>query len=294
VHDFVSGHGRFASGEKRNYYGKGDVIVYRLQRDGRVAEGQSPVFGANVTILIYGDVFWPTYTTGDNTGLVATDSMKNFVQRETLAYTGRGLESYARFLAEKFLGTYPQAEGVQIEALEIPYAEIPDSKFAFAPSGPERATVRLELQRNNHEFRTVEVCSGICGFKLLRLGGSAFTGFVRDQYTTLPEIKNRPLHMWLDLEWSYTQSEAAFDGGRVTARVRSMVHEIFNGFESGSIQEIIYKIGRAMLERIPEIAVVRLEANNRTWDTVVEVGEAVGVYTEARPPFGCLGLTLRR
>jgi urate oxidase / 2-oxo-4-hydroxy-4-carboxy-5-ureidoimidazoline decarboxylase len=284
----------FASGDKRNYYGKGDVVAYRLQRDGQVVDGQSAVFGASVTILIYGDAFWATYTTGDNTGLVATDSMKNFVQRETLAYTGSGLESYARFLAEKFLSTYPQAEGVQIEALEIPYAEIPGSKVAFAPAGPERASVRLELQRNDVEFRTVEVCSGIRGFRLLRLGGSAFTGFVRDQYTTLPEIKNRPLHMWLDLEWSYAESEAAFNGGRVTARVRTIVHEIFNGFESGSIQEVIYKIGTAMLERIPDIAEVRLEANNRTWDAVVEVGEKVGVYTEARPPFGCLGLTLRR
>ena len=26
---------QFASGWKRNYYGKGDVIVYRLNRDGR-------------------------------------------------------------------------------------------------------------------------------------------------------------------------------------------------------------------------------------------------------------------
>jgi len=287
----------FASGDKRNYYGKGDVVAYRLQRDGRVAEGQSPVFGASVTLLIYGDAFWPTYATGDNTDLVATDSMKNFIQRETLAYTGTGLESYARFLAEKFLSTYPQTEGVQVEALEIPYGEIADSKVAFAHAGPERATVRLELQRNSVEFRTVEVCSGIRGFKLLRLGGSAFTGFVRDQYTTLPEIKTRPLHMWLDLEWSYTEPEAAFHlnvRGRATDRVRTMVHEIFNGFESGSIQEIIYKIGMAMLEQIPEIAEVRLEANNRTWDAVVEVGEEVGVYTEARPPFGCLGLTLRR
>ena len=47
-----------------------------------------PVFGANVTLLIYGDAFWPTYETGDNTGLIATDSMKNFIQRETLNFTG--------------------------------------------------------------------------------------------------------------------------------------------------------------------------------------------------------------
>ena len=37
---------QFASGWKRNYYGKGDVIVYRLNRDGQVPAGASPVFGA--------------------------------------------------------------------------------------------------------------------------------------------------------------------------------------------------------------------------------------------------------
>lgn len=284
----------FASGQKRNYYGKGDVIAYRLQRDGRLAEGQSPVFGASVTILIYGQSFWPTYTTGDNTNLVATDSMKNFVQRETLTFTGGDLESYARFLAEKFLSIYSQAEGIQIEAIEVPYTSVGASQVSFTPAGPDRALARIELQRNGVEFRTVEVCSGIRGFKLLRLGGSAFTGFVRDQYTTLPDIKNRPLHMWLDLDWSYTESDAAFTGRRITEEVRNLVRATFDGFESGSIQEIIYKIGTAMLQEIPEIAEIRLEANNRTWDTVAESGEEAGVYTESRPPFGILGLTLHR
>jgi len=103
-------------------------------------------------------MLWPTYMTGDDTGLVATDFM-NFVQRETLNYIGRGLESYARFLAEKFLSTYSQAEGVQIETVEIPCAGIPGSA-AFAPSGPGRASAKLELQRNGVEFRTVEALSG--------------------------------------------------------------------------------------------------------------------------------------
>src|ERR671913_2150112 len=112
---------QFASGWKRHYYGKGDVIVYRLNRDGQVSAGQTPVFGANVLMLVYGDAFWPTYATGDNTGLIATDSMKNFIQRETLAFSGQALEDYCRFLGEKFLGLYQQVEGVQVTAVEIPY-----------------------------------------------------------------------------------------------------------------------------------------------------------------------------
>jgi urate oxidase len=281
---------RFASGWKRNYYGKGDVIAYRLNRDGGCAAGTSPVFGANITLLVYGDAFWPTYTTGDNTGLIATDSMKNFVQREMLNYEGSDLEDCCRFLGAKFLGKYPQVEGVQVSAVEIPYAAIPGSDVAFAPSGPDRATARLEINGDG----IVEVASGIRGFKLLRLGGSAFHGFVRDEYTTLPDIANRPLHMWLDLEWLYVDSAAAFSSGATASAVRHIVHDVFNGFESGSIQEVIYQIGTRMLLDIPILSEVHLEANNRTWDTIVERGEELGVYTEARPPFGCLGLRLKR
>jgi len=291
---------RFASGWKRNYYGKGDVTVYRLHRDGAVPEGCCPVFGANVMMLLYGDAFWPTYTAGDNTNLVATDSMKNFIQRETLNYTGFHLESYCRFLCDKFLTTYPHTAGAQISASELPYSGVAESHMAFAPAGPDRAFARVEMSRSADGLNMVEVRSGIRGFRLLRLGGSAFHGFVRDQYTTLPDIKNRPLHMWLDLEWSYTTIEAAFrdrapsQEGTVAKSVRYIVHDVFAGFESGSIQEVIYQIGCRVLEDIPTISQIDLEADNRTWDTIVEQGDLMGVYTDSRPPYGCLGLSLRR
>lgn len=285
---------RFASGNKRNYYGKGDVIVYRLNRDGKQPPGESPVFGANVKILIYGDSFLPTYTTGDNTGLIATDSMKNFIQRETMNFAGYDLESYCRFIADKFLATYPQAAGAQVSATEIPYEGLDSSAVAFAPAGPERAGTSIELLRGGDGITVAEARSQIAGFRLLRLRGSAFHGFVRDEYTTLPDIKDRPLHMWLDLDWTYMAPDEAFSGGEVTRHVRRIVRDVFAGFESGSIQQIVYQIGQQMLSDISVISEIHLEANNRTWDTIAETGVSLGVYTDARPPYGCLGLTLKR
>ena len=110
---------------------------------------------------------------------------------------------------------------------------------------------------------------------------------MRDEYTTLPDLMNRPLHMWLDLEWRHTDPNAGFDGGHAAHRARQIVHDTFASFESGSIQ-LIYRIGTAMLETCPPRE-VHLEANNRTWDTIAERGDTLGVYTEARPPYGCLG-----
>jgi urate oxidase/2-oxo-4-hydroxy-4-carboxy-5-ureidoimidazoline decarboxylase len=279
---------RFASGWKRNYYGKADVTAFRLQRDGRVPEGGAAVFGANVTMLLYGDAFWSTYTTGDNTGLIATDSMKNFIQRETANFPGCDLDAYCRFLAETFLARYPQVEGLQVSATEVPYAS--RGTWSFSPAGPERATARIELTRSG----CAEATSGISGFRLLRLGGSAFTGFVRDEYTTLPEIRNRPLHMWLDLEWQFGDPAEALNGGSVTRTVSRLTHEVFDAFESGSIQQVIHALGTRVLDTVPTIGAIHLEANNRTWDTVSEQGDALGIYTDARPPYGCLGLSLRR
>ena len=212
----------FASGPKRSYYGKGDVIAYRLNRDGRVPAGRSPVFGASVLMLLYGDAFWPTYTSGDNTALIATDSMKNFIQRETMNFEGDDFEGYCRFLAEMFMRKYPQVEGIQVSADEIPYEGLDidnDGQVAFQPSGPERARAQIEIGRSG----LIDVTSGIHGFRLLRLGGSAFKGFVRDEYTTLPDLQNRPLQMWLDLEWKYITADAAFTSGSVTKHVWHIV-----------------------------------------------------------------------
>ena len=274
----------FSSGWKRNYYGKGDVIVYRLHRQG----GESPVFGANVKMLLYGDHFWPTYTTGDNSGLIATDSMKNFIQRETLNFPGDDLDAYCQFLAEKFMGLYPQVEGIQVSASELPYT--PHGQWAFSPGGPEQTIARIEINRSG----IVEAVSGIRGFRLLRLGGSAFKGFVRDEYTTLPDITNRPLHMWLDLEWTYTEPASASNGRANSAAIRRLTHQLFDGFDSGSIQEVIYQLGTRILTEFPTVAEIHLEANNRTWDTVTEQGSEMGIYTDSRPPYGCLGLRMRR
>ena len=278
---------RFASGPKRHYYGKGDVIAYRLNRDSKGVG--PPVFGAKVLMLLYGSAFWKTYTEGDNTGLIATDSMKNFIQRETLNFDGSALEEYCKFLGETFLAKYPQVDGLQLSASEIPYSPL-GANIAFAPSGPDTAVARLEIDRT----AVVEAVSGLHGFKLLRLGGSAFRGFVRDEYTTLPDLNNRPLNMWLDLEWDYVTPAAALSGGAVTERVRRIVREVFGSFESGSIQQVIYQMGMTVFEEVPAISEVHLEANNRTWDTIAERGDGLGVYTDARPPYGCLGLTLKR
>jgi urate oxidase len=260
-----------------------------LNRDGRAPDGHSPVFGASVKMLAHGGAFWPTYLKGDNTGLIATDSMKNFIHRQTFAFTQYGLEDYCRFLGTTFIDTYPQVEGLQVSAVELPYSG-DDGGVAFTPGGPDQAFARVDFTRAG----IVEAVSGIRGFKLLRLRGSSFRGFVRDQHTTLADRPSRVLHMWLDMEWSYANVSAAFTDGAITMRTRRIVTDVFKTFESGSIQQMIHQMGTRIFAEIPDMTELRFEATNRTWDVVEERGEELGVYIEPAAPYGVLGLTMGR
>ena len=69
-------------------YGKGAVSVYRIEGD--------RLFAAEIHLMIGDEVFIPSYTKGDNSLVVATDSMKNFIHSVALEYTGDTLEDLLR------------------------------------------------------------------------------------------------------------------------------------------------------------------------------------------------------
>ena len=75
--------------------------------------------------------------------------------------------------------------------------------------------------------------------------------------------------------------------------MRDLAVSTFCEIRSASIQELVHQIGVRLLERFPEIATVDFYAENRLWDTVTQ-GDGATVYTDARPPFGVIHLTLER
>ncbi|WP_338131253.1 hypothetical protein [Cohnella rhizosphaerae] len=60
------------------------------------------------------------------------------------------------------------------------------------------------------------------------MSGSSFYGFIRDEYTTLPEAKDRPLFIFLDILWTYEKNrgraqarDGKVRGGRADSRYRT-------------------------------------------------------------------------
>ena len=65
----------------------------------------------------------------------------------------------------------------------------------------DHAVAELRYGRNAGGAVLTEQRSGRVNMELLKLKGSAFTRFVRDEYTTLPERSDRPLFIGLDVHW---------------------------------------------------------------------------------------------
>ena len=260
-------------------YGKEAVSVYRT-------DGVSSLFAVEVGMTLRGASFVPSYTEGDNTLVVATDSMKNFIQMTALEYDGESLEGFLELLARRFLDTYGQVERIELTGREVPFAR--RSEQSFQAVGGDRAVAELALGRDG----TLEHRSGREGLRLLKLTGSSFEGFVRDEYTTLADSRDRPLFIHLDVHWRNVDFAARANG----EAVRDSVAATFADFDSASIQELVHEMGLRALDAFPEIEEVSFVGENRLWDTAQVSGsdQRVRVYTDPRPPYGRIELTLRR
>jgi urate oxidase len=141
---------------------------------------------------------------------------------------------------------------------------------------------------------------GQVGMQLIKVTGSSFTRFVRDDYTTLPERVDRPLFIYLDAFWKYNDVTdlVSPDLRRyiAAAQMRDLIGYVFHDFVSQSIQHLVYEMGRRILARFPQLAEISFEAQNRLWDTmsVSETDARIKVYCDPRPPYGSIGLTLTR
>ena len=256
-------------------YGKDAVSVYRIA-------GES-LFACEVRVILRGAAFEASYTEGDNSMVVATDSMKNFVHMMGLEYEGNTLEDFIHLIGSRLLERYGQIEGVQVSANQVAFERVRGN--AMRRHYGDFAVAELDLDRSG----VVSARSGWNGLHLIKLSGSSFAGFVRDEYTTLPETEDRPLFVHMNVGWTNVDLAKC----AASQDVRDAVVSTFCEVNSASIQELVFQIGVRVLERFSEISSVDFYAENRLWDTA-QTGEQAAVYTDARPPFGVITLTLER
>ncbi|MEJ7802055.1 MAG: factor-independent urate hydroxylase [Candidatus Limnocylindria bacterium] len=300
-------------------YGKADVRVYRTHAEpltGITSIPESPFAGrdntlaaAEIEVVVRGEVFLDAYTKGDNRLVVATDTMKNFIHAVSLRAHARTLEEWLFEVGTAFLDTYPQMELLTMigRDLSFPAALVPSedgfeaSARLFARDRSDYGSARLDLARDEDgSVRITDHESGRRELQLIKITGSAFADFARDEHTTLPERPDRPLYIWCDIGWHYADASHAVlaDPARYVAaeQVADLANAVFHEFVSLSIQHLVNEIGLRMLDRWPQLDEVSFDAQNRLWDLVAESSEnsRIRTYSDPRPPFGHIGLVLRR
>jgi urate oxidase len=136
--------------------------------------------------------------------------------------------------------------------------------------------------------------------QLLKVTGSSFTHFVRDSFTTLPERSDRPLYVFLDVSWTYSDAADMLDLSRkryvAAEQMRDLVTVVFHEFVSESIQHLVHEMGKRVFARFPQLAEIAFEAQNRTPDpaAVSQEDARVKVYTDPFSAYGLIKLTMRR
>jgi len=301
-------------------YGKADVRVYRTY--GTPLRGVTPIpespfvgrdnilMAAELEVAVHGTAFLDAYTRGDNRRVVATDTMKNFIHAASLASSAATLEGWLHDVGSAFLATYPDMERLTMSGRELPFpaALVPSddgdgfaaSEVLFARDRNDRSTASLELERAHGGVRIGGHACGRTDMQLIKITGSSFADFARDEHTTLPERPDRPLYIWCDIGWRYAQAEDALgtDPMRYVAgeQVADLAGTVFHEFVSLSIQHLVNEIGNRMLARWPQLAEVSFEATNRLWDPGAQsqADPRIKTYADPRPPFGRIGLVLRR
>ncbi len=266
-------------------YGK---LRVPLQRVVAHEDGRHDLLACEVGVEVLGENFRAAYTEGDNREVVATDTMKNFILQESLAYEGGTLEGLLGHLGRGFLATYPVMQAVRMTGRELRFDRLSDKLFAREQG--DHAVATLELDANGIRDRR----SGRADLWLLKVTGSAFTRFARDEYTTLPERVDRPLFIRMDVFWRYTDPAAAEDDRHVDPdELRAELAATFDDFVSESIQHLVHEMGTRVLARWEQLSEIRFEAENHTRDPVGEDG-ARKLYTDPFPAQGLITLTMER
>jgi urate oxidase len=302
-------------------YGKLRVPLYRVYAS--PLSGVPPIpesaftgrpnilIGLEIDLEVFGESFLPAYTEGDNSRVVATDSMKNVILQQTLTYGGATMEGLLAHLGSYFLATYDDMERLRLTARELPFApvQVPmqdqtgftDSAVLFERHPGSYSTATLSMERGEHGGMVItDHCCGRTGLELLKVTGSSFTRFVRDANTTLPERGDRPLFIDLDISWRYidTVDMLASDHSHYvpTEQIRDLTQTVFHEFVSESIQHLAHEIGMRILKRFPQLSEVSFEAHNRTPDPVAtsDTDPRMKVYSAPFPAYGLIRLTVRR
>jgi urate oxidase len=204
--------------------------------------------------------------------------MKNTIYIKAKEHPVTPPELFASILGTHFVETYPHITTANIKIITHRWTRMTiDGKphpHSFYRDGAETRNVEAVIRKG----KGIDIRSGIVGLLVLKSTGSQFHGFVRDEYTTLPEVWDRILSTDVDCGWAWktfsglNAVKAAipkFDKAWSDARTITM--KTFAEEDSPSVQNTMYKMCSSILAAAPEVETVDYSLPNKHYFEIGKV-----------------------
>lgn len=243
-----------------NRYGKSRVRLMRVTRH----EQHHDVDEWTVQVLLTGD-FETAHTVGDNSNVLPTDTMKNTVYFLARDAKSTSMEEYAQELVDFLLARNPQVSSAEVSIESHLWKRLSVNgdphPTAFMHGSDERQTTRV-IRTQGGRFGIV---SGFDRLNILKTAQSGFTGYIKDELTTLPETTDRLFGTVVKAEWPYTPRAIAdgMDFNKVRRHLREAMLAAFAKHESFSVQHTLFAMGEAALAHTDIIDQVYLLMPNK-------------------------------
>jgi urate oxidase len=236
-------------------YGKGRVRVMRVARD----TARHEVRELNTQVMLEGD-FSDSFTSSDNSKVIATDTVKNIVNIVARDNPALDSEDFAAAIAAYFLSHYAHVAGVKVITHETKWARLTingaahDHAFTLDSNG--RPTVHLAATRAGQT-----IISGLENYTFLKSTESGWVGYWMDEATTLKETTDRIFSTAMNATWTWQTAPA--NSPDANSKILKTMLNIFATTYSPSVQNSLYLMGSAALEAVPEISEISLACPNK-------------------------------
>src|SRR5262249_20322635 len=131
-------HGSYTSAPMKlmgHQYGKARVRVARVLREG----DRHSIFEADIQVMLSGD-FASSFTGGDNSLVVPTDTMKNTVNVLARMELGPEIERFGLAIANHFLAKYAQVQRCEVTLEGKTWQRINNHDHAFSGNDSSRTS----------------------------------------------------------------------------------------------------------------------------------------------------------
>lgn len=284
-------------------HGKARVRVLKVRRP-EEGSGRHEISEFTVNTRLFSKEYAKVFTDNDNAHLVATDTQKNTVYVVAKRTACETPEQFGIDLAEHLLKEYPILSAVEIDVSQAPWSRVTvngaEHDHGFVRRSNERAEAKVRQERGG----LPRVVSTIEDMTIIKTTQSGFEGYLKDQYTLLPECNERCLATELSAYWTYVPSATSPDYAAVRRTVHAeLTRGIFGpakgGVYSASLQATIYDAGCLALKAASTIAQISISTPNLHYlpcRSLEQLGEKFedDVFIPTNEPSGTISCTVGR